>query len=110
VKAITGGGALSARFIGRDYFQFQPSHQIIVATNHRPAVNASDYASWRRLKLVPFPRTYRPDHEAKPGDLIADRGLRARLGRPAQRNAVLAWVVTGAVEWYRAGGLGGCST
>jgi putative DNA primase/helicase len=109
VKNITGGGALKARFIGRDYFEFEPTHQIIVATNHRPAVNASDYAAWRRLRLVPFTRTYRLPHEAQPGDLIADRGLRGRLTHPAQRQAVLAWVVAGAIAWHHDGGLGGCA-
>jgi putative DNA primase/helicase len=108
VKAITGGGKLKARFIGRDYFDFEPTHQLIVATNHRPAVNASDYAAWRRLRLVPFPRTYVMPHEAKPGDLVADRGLRARLGKPAQKAAALAWIVAGAVAWHAEGGLGGC--
>lgn len=109
VKAITGGGTLKARFIGRDYFEFEPSHQIVVATNHRPAVNASDYAAWRRLRLVPFTRTYVLPHEAKPGDLVADRGLRSRLAHPAQRRAALAWVVAGAVAWHAEGGLGGCA-
>ncbi len=109
VKSITGGGALKARFIGKDYFEFAPSHQLIVATNHRPAVNASDYAAWRRLRLVPFTRTYRLPHEARPGDLAADRGLRPRLGLPAQRQAVLAWIVAGAVAWSAEGGLGPCA-
>ncbi len=108
VKNITGGGTLKARFIGKDYFSFEPSHQIIVATNHRPAVNASDYAAWRRLRLVPFTRTYRLPHEAQPGDLIADRGLRTRLGERAQREAILAWIVAGAVAWHNEGGLGPC--
>jgi putative DNA primase/helicase len=110
VKSITGGSTLKARFIGKDYFDFEPTHQIIVATNHRPAVNASDYAAWRRLRLVPFTRTYVLPHEAQPGDLVADRGLRARLSKPAQRTAALAWVVAGAVAWHEAGGLGACDS
>lgn len=110
VKSITGGGALKARFIGGNYFHFEPTHSLIVATNHRPAVNASDHAAWRRLRLVPFTRTYRLPHEAGPGDLIADRGLRARLTQPAQRTAMLAWIVEGAVAWYAEGGLGPCPT
>jgi len=110
VKALTGGGRLSARFIGKDYFDFEPSHTIVVATNHRPAVNASDYAAWRRLRLVPFTRTYVAAHEAKPGDLIADRQLRARLDRPHQREAALAWIIAGATGWHADGGLGACTT
>lgn len=107
-KAITGGGKLKARFIGQNYFEFEPTHQLIVATNHRPAVNASDYAAWRRLRLVPFTKTYRLPHEASNGDLIADRGLRSRLGEVEQRQAALAWIVAGAVAWTAEGGLGPC--
>lgn len=108
VKNLTGGGALKARFIARDYFEFEPTHTIVVATNHRPAVNASDHAAWRRLRLVPFRHTYRLPHEAQPGDRIADRGLRTRLGHPAQRQAMLAWIVAGAVAVHTEGGLGAC--
>jgi P4 family phage/plasmid primase-like protien len=110
VKNITGGGAIKARFIGGNYFHFEPTHTIIVATNHRPAVSASDHAAWRRLRLVPFTKTYRLPHEAKPGDLVANRSLRGDLTKPAQRTAMLAWIVAGAVAWYADGGLGACPT
>ena len=42
VTNITGGSTVKARLIGKDYFSFEPSLQIVVATNRRPAVNASD--------------------------------------------------------------------
>lgn len=103
LKYLSGGGTLKARFIGKDWFQFEASLQIVVATNHRPAVNASDYAAWRRLALVPFTRTYRKVHEAGPNDLVADPGLRIRVDEQAQREATLAWIVAGAVTWHAEG-------
>jgi hypothetical protein len=36
VKNITGGGTLKARFIGKDYFSSEPSHQLIVARTTAP--------------------------------------------------------------------------
>lgn len=108
LKYLSGGGQLKARFIGKDWFEFEASFQIVVATNHRPAVNASDYAAWRRLVLVPFNRTYRKAHEAGPDDLIADTGLRTRIEEQPQKEATLAWVVAGALQWH-ADGLGTCA-
>nr|MDQ3350746.1 phage/plasmid primase, P4 family [Actinomycetota bacterium] len=108
LKALSGGTEIKARFIAKDQFTFSPTHQFIIATNHRPAVNASDHAAWRRLRLIPFPNTYRKPHEARNGDLVADLGLRTRLGLECQREAALAWIVAGAVAWHR-DGLGGCA-
>jgi putative DNA primase/helicase len=109
VKAITGGGALKARLIGKDYFEFAPTHTLILATNHRPAVNASDYAAWRRLRLVPFRKTYKPADKVGPGDLPADPGLRQRIEFEPQREAALAWLVAGAVRWHRRGSFRSCA-
>ncbi len=46
LKALSGGTEIKARFIAKDQFTFAPTHQFIIATNHRPAVNASDHAAW----------------------------------------------------------------
>ncbi len=104
MKALTGGGELSARYMRQDYFTFTPTHQLVIATNHRPAVNSTEHATWRRLRLVPFPHRYTSESEARPGDRIIDRGLRHRLTTgEGQREATLAWVVAGAVRWHRDG-------
>lgn len=104
MKALTGGSTLKARFMRRDYFEFEATHQLVIATNHRPAVNSTDHATWRRLRLIPFPYRYTTPDEARPGDRTIDRGLRERLrtGR-AQKEAMLAWIVAGAVQWSNDG-------
>lgn len=110
MKALTGGSELSARYMRQDYFTFTPTHQLVVATNHRPAVNSTEYATWRRLRLVPFPHRYTAPENARPGDRVVDRGLRHRLtAGQGQREATLAWIVAGAVRWHR-DGLGDCPT
>jgi putative DNA primase/helicase len=103
MKALTGGSSIKARFIARDYFEFQPTHQLVVATNHRPAVNSVEHATWRRLRLVPFPHRYARPERMRPGDRPVDLKLRHRLSQPAQRTAMLAWIVAGAVRWYADG-------
>jgi len=45
MKALTGGSSLRARYMRQDYFTFVPTHLLVTATNHRPGVNATDYAT-----------------------------------------------------------------
>jgi len=108
MKFLTGGSTIKARFIRADYFEFEPKHTLVVATNHRPAVNSTEHATWRRLRLIPFPYRYEHPDRMRPGDRLIDPKLRDRLryGR-AQRQAMLAWIVAGAVAWHR-DGLGDC--
>jgi P4 family phage/plasmid primase-like protien len=100
MKAITGGGPITARRIGGNYYTFTPSHTIVLATNHRPNVNSAEHATWRRLHLIPFPHRY----GTSPGDLPIDPGLRDRVQRgEEQRESMLAFIVIGAKASYAAG-------
>jgi putative DNA primase/helicase len=100
VKAITGGAPITGRKIGGNYYNFPPSHTLVLATNHRPNVNSAEHAAWRRLHLIPFPHRY----GGGPRDQPVDTGLRdrMRLG-PEQRQAMLTVIVAGARAAYAAG-------
>ncbi|MDB4988671.1 MAG: primase [Myxococcaceae bacterium] len=93
VKLLTGGDKLTARYMRQDYFDFSPSHTLIMLSNYRPQADATDAALWRRVQLIPFevviPEEKR-DHE------LADK-IRAEAA------GVLRWLVDGAVEWQRVG-------
>lgn len=54
VKALTGGDRITARRMRQDFYQFDPTHQLILQTNHRPRVRGTDEGIWRRLRLIPF--------------------------------------------------------
>lgn len=102
VKALTGGDRIKARYMYGNFFDFEPSHTLFVATNHRPLVNSTEVATWSRLRLVPFPYTYSADpDEGDPYARKIDTQLRHRLklGK-AQRQAALAWLVEGARRWH----------
>ena len=110
LKALTGGDRIKARFMRADYFEFTPTHTLVIATNHRPNVNSTEHAAWRRLRLVPFPYTYRNPEDCSGDDRPIDKRLRVRLrDGKAQRSAMLAWLVAGAVRWH-VEGLGECPT
>jgi putative DNA primase/helicase len=93
IKQLTGGDAISARRMREDFWTFQPSHKIILATNHRPKVKGTDHGIWRRLRLVPFTQTFEGQRK--------DASLKGRLlSIPA---GILAWLVRGCLEWQREG-------
>jgi putative DNA primase/helicase len=93
VKALTGGNSIRARRMREDFWQFQPSHSIVLATNHRPVVRGTDYGIWRRLLLVPFNVTIPPEQQ--------DKRLATKLR--AEWPAILRWAVQGCLEWQQSG-------
>jgi putative DNA primase/helicase len=93
IKRVTGGNTIRARFMYRDWFSYTPQFTIWIETNHLPQVPISDRAAWDRIKVVPFRRTFTRKEQNK--------RLREQLG--GELPGILAWVVRGAVAWYRDG-------
>ncbi len=92
VKEITGGDTIAARFLFGEHFEFTPTFKLLLVTNHRPRVDGDDDAIWRRLRLVPFERSF---------EGCEDRDLGGTLR--AELPGVLAWGVRGCLEWQRDG-------
>ena len=93
VKMLTGGDSISARFMRQDFFEFSPSHKLILSTNHKPVIKGTDRGIWRRVRLVPW-------------DVVPqspDPTLKHKL--LAEREGILAWCVAGCLRW-QAEGLG----
>lgn len=93
VKALTGGEPVTARFLNREFFEFQPQFTIWLATNHKPRVRGTDHGIWRRIHLVPFAVTV--DKSAM------DRSLGSKLR--AEAAGILRWAVDGARAWQEQG-------
>ncbi len=80
---------------------------MFITTNYLPRVDEFDWETWRRLAMVDFPFRYRKPHEEleTPTDRAGDPGLRHRLrqggGGRGRQEAVLAWLVEGAKQWYK---------
>jgi putative DNA primase/helicase len=93
VKELTGRDSIRARRMREDFWQFKPTHSLIAATNHKPIIRGTDYAIWRRLKLLPF--------------LVAVAGTQDDKTMPAKLRAeypgILAWCVRGCLRWQRSG-------
>lgn len=106
VKSITGGDRITARFMHKDFFEFDPTHKIQLLTNHKPSIRGTDHGIWRRVCLVAYRAVFGSAEEVARGRATALKDI--ELGRrlqtaPATLEGVLAWLVDGAVAWYESG-------
>jgi putative DNA primase/helicase len=81
------------RALREDFWEFWPTHKIILATNHKPEIRGTDYAIWRRIRLIPFTVAI-PEAEQ-------DATLPQRLA--AEASGILAWLVRGCLAWQQEG-------
>jgi putative DNA primase/helicase len=93
LKDLTGGDTLTARFLHQEFFDFKPTHRIVIRGNHKPAINGTDEGIWRRLRLVPFTVSIPPDEQ--------DRNLLRKL--EAELPGILNWALQGCREWQAQG-------
>lgn len=93
VKRLTGGDRVRARKMHKDFFEFDPTHKLVVATNHRPTVEGTDHGIWRRIRLLPFTIVI-PDEDQ---DHHLDEKLRA------EASGILRWAVEGCRRWQGQG-------
>src|SRR5215211_6884115 len=93
VKQLTGGDRVKARRMRQDFWEFEPTHKVFMAVNHKPIIRGTDTAIWRRIRLIPFTETIPPGEQ----DKKLPEKLRGEL------SGILAWAVEGCLEWQREG-------
>ena len=93
LKDLTGSDTLNARFLHQEFFDFKPTHRIIIRGNHKPAINGTDEGIWRRLRLIPFSVTI-PDDE---------RDLHLLEKLDTELPGILNWALAGCREWQANG-------
>jgi putative DNA primase/helicase len=98
IKQMSGGDKMKARRMREDFWEFNPTHKVWLATNHKPAIRGTDYAIWRRIRLIPFQVTF---HEPGAGDPEQDKTLITRLH--TELPGILRWAVEGCLLWQQEG-------
>ncbi len=93
VKELTGGDVMTARRMREDLWEFQPTHKLILVTNHRPEIRGTDHAIWRRVRLVPFEVQIPKEQQ--------DKELPVKLRK--ELPGILAWCVAGCLMWQEEG-------
>jgi putative DNA primase/helicase len=91
IKQITGDGAITARFMRQNTFEFSPQCKLIIAGNHQPRLRIVDAAMQRRMRVIPFVRI--PE---TPDPKLADT-LRAELP------GIVAWIAEGTMHYLSSG-------
>uniref|UniRef100_I2Q4H2 Phage/plasmid primase, P4 family, C-terminal domain n=1 Tax=Desulfovibrio sp. U5L TaxID=596152 RepID=I2Q4H2_9BACT len=94
VKRATGGDVMTARFIGKEFFDFHLVAKFFLLVNTLPKVTGADNGIFRRLIVIPFDA----DFSAAP-----DKELPEKL--KAEIDGVLTWAVEGFLRWQKRGHL-----
>lgn len=104
VKRIMDVGMITARHVHKSNITFKATHSLFATSNYLPVVNETDHGTWRRLARARFPYTFKKAHEecTRPTDKPGDPRLKIRVkaGRGGQHDAIVTWVVEGAMQWY----------
>ena len=91
INQLTGGDAISARFMRQDFFEFKPQFKLQAIGNHKPSLRNVNDAAKRRINMAPF--LFKP---AQP-----DRELETKL--KAEQPAILRWMINGCLDWQQNG-------
>lgn len=95
IKQVTGQDKVTARFLYKDFFTFQPAFKLLLLTNYKPVARAEDAALWRRILLVPFTQKFE-------GEKV-DKNLDKKLRTQEELEGVLRWAIAGCLMWQREG-------
>lgn len=93
VKSLVGGDSMSVRNLYAAPVQFTPNFKLVMAGNHKPIVRGNDNGLWRRVRLVPFNRSFTPE----------ERDLHLIDKLKAEAPHILAWMVAGCIKWQQHG-------
>lgn len=95
VKALTGGGKMTARHLNKGFFEFEPVFKAVMTGNDMPNITGSDYGIWRRVLIARWDVII-PDAERRP--------MAEVLGEfDAERAGILNWLVKGALLYLGSG-------
>jgi P4 family phage/plasmid primase-like protien len=92
VKKLTGGDTIQARRMYENFWEFKPTHKLILITNHEPTVEGTDEAIWGRVRKIPFKECFLGREEFD---------LRKKLLFEAA--GILRWMVDGCKLWFKEG-------
>ena len=93
IKQMTGGDRLKGRPLYGSHIQFNIIGKLWLATNSLPQINNTDHGIWRRIKAIPFNRTFSVEEQDKN---LSDKLLKELPG-------ILNWAIEGCLDWQKNG-------
>lgn len=96
MKLITGGDPMTVRYLMKDPFELIPEFKASLTGNSKPPVTGSDYAVFRRLRLIHW-RVRIDERDKRPmNEVLAEF--------EAEADGILNWLIEGLLR-FRAEGL-----
>lgn len=93
LKKWTGGDTESARYLYGEYFTFEPTVKPWLFINHKPQVEDDSFGFWRRVRLIPFERTFAQQEQ--------NQNLLNEL--KDESAGILNWLIEGCLMWQAEG-------
>ncbi|WP_028214607.1 DNA primase family protein [Paraburkholderia mimosarum] len=91
IKSLVAGDSMTVRANYGSPIEFTPVMKLIITGNHMPDNSGNDGGFDRRLRIIPFKKTFAPEER--------DPQLSAKLMQEAPH--ILAWMAKGCLEWRR---------
>ncbi|MHB1630005.1 MAG: DNA primase family protein [Bacilli bacterium] len=93
VKQLTGGDRVKARYMHRDFFEFDPECKIWMLVNYLPLIRGRDDGIWRRIIVIPFPvKIDKSERDLHFLDMLI-----------AELPGILNWALEGLKDWREHG-------
>lgn len=92
MKAISGGDQITARFLYKEPFTFNPHFKIWIAVNTFPTIKGTDNGIWRRVRIIPFNVCFTGREE---------KDLDSRL--LPEIPGIMNWAIEGTRKWQAEG-------
>lgn len=93
IKQLTGGDQVAARALYGNEIRFEPEFVLLMVTNVIPELREDDHALWRRMRIVPFDRSF--------SDEEIDPDLKQKL--LGEREGILNLLLDGLHDYLTAG-------
>lgn len=97
VKAFSGGSTMTARFLQKEFFEFDPIFVAVLSGNYRPETQGSDNGIWRRLLIIHWAQTIAENDPSR----VPLPELLARFD--GERSGILNWLIEGALIYLKDG-------
>ncbi len=91
VKELTGGDRKKGRFMRGDFFEFEQTFDVFLFTNKKPVIRGQDSGIWRRIRLVPWTVTIKPNKRRDQNEVVEEL--------LTERSGILNWLLAGLADW-----------
>lgn len=93
IKNMTGGEALTARFLNREFITFFPQFKLHLTSNYKPSVYDNSHGLWRRINLINWSVIIKAEDQ--------DKDLYTKLC--GELSGILNWAIAGLQDYLKNG-------